>query len=316
VDLARTGCGAARIRLRLRPVRGGAPPWHRRRGCPGRHRGGSGDRGRLVRGDGSERRTNGRDPDTRRVRGDAAASRLALGQTGRGRGGGRDGRLRRLQRRRRARGAIGAPRRAPGFRSRRLPRPAALPARSCRESSGCSPAARARPRDGARAASASRSRGGRAAPCRHGACGPAADSIRPALARRGFAGAGRSPRARDRGVRRPERGCAGRGHRRPSCGSEPEPPRGARDGPPEPPVSPPVVEPASGQRAPSVRTAGLDARAGSAPPQLFEAVAATQLRAHARSPGGGCRPGSCARRGRGHGLAEPPREAREAHSYH
>lgn len=316
MDLARPGRGAARVRLRLRPVRGGAPPRHRHRGCPGRRRGGSGDGGRLVRGDGSDRRTNSRDPDARRVRGDAAASRLALGRTGRGRGRGRDGRLRRLQRRRRARGAVGAPWRAPRFRSRGLPRPAALPPRSCRASSGCSPAARARPREGARAASASRSRGGRAAPCHHGACGPAADSIRPALARRGSAGAGHPPRARDRGVRRPERGRAGRGHRRLASGYAPEPPHGARDGPPKPPVSAPVVEPASGQRAPSVRTAGLDARAGSAPPQLFEAVAATRLRARARSPGGGGRPGRCARSGRGHGLAAPPREAREARSYH
>jgi hypothetical protein len=316
VDLARTGRGAARVRLRLRPVRGGAPPRHRRRGSPGRHRGGSGFGSRLVRGDGSDRRTNNRDPDVRRVRGDAAASRLALGRTGRGRGRGRDGRLRRLERRRRARGAVGAPRRAPGFRSRGLPRPAALPARSCRAASGCNSAARARPRDGARATSAARSRGGRAAPCRHGACGPAADCIRPALARRGSAGAARPPRARDRGVRRPERGRVGRGHRRLSSGFAPEPLHSTRDGPPEPPVSAPFVEPASGQRAARVRTAGLEARAGSAPPQLFEAVTATRLRARARSPGGDGRPGGCARSGRGHGLAAPPREAREARSYH
>jgi hypothetical protein len=315
VDLARPRRGAARVRFRLRPVCGGAPPRHRRRGCPGRRRGGSGDGSRLVRGDGSDRRTNGRDPDARRVRGDAAASRLALGRTGRRRGRGRDGRLRRLQRRRGARGAVGAPWRAPGFRSRGLSRPAALPARSRGAASGCGPAARARPRDGARAASAAPSRGGCAAPCRHGACGPAANGIRPALAQRGPAGAGRPPRDRDRRVRCPERDCAGRGHGRLSSGSAPEPLHEARDGPPEPPVSAPVVEPVTGQRAPSVRTAGLDARAGSAPAQRPGAVAATQLRARVQSGDLG-RPGRCARRGCGRGLAAPPREAREARSYH
>jgi hypothetical protein len=213
VDLAGHRAGAPPVLARPRHVRERAASRrrHRRRGRqPG---GRAGGRRGLLRGLAAGRRPGDHDPDRRRLRGDAAATRLDE-RPARKRSGG--GRRRRRGRRERRRGhvRVARPSRRPGCgRSGRLRRPAR-------------PAARARPRARARACACAVHRPRAAAGFRaRGRCRPGraqSSRRRDATSRRGRAHASRG-RGAGR-VRTPAgagRGCRRDARDRRACRSEP-----------------------------------------------------------------------------------------------
>jgi hypothetical protein len=207
--VAGPGPGTAALQLRLRPLRARPPPWHRHRGAAGQRRGGTGRRGRLLCRNGADRWTHDRNPDARRLLGDAGASGRAGGGLGRGGRGGSRGWVCRIQRRGRAAGAVRAPRRSASCRPAGVSRSAALPA-AAGATALAGRAAHAGARSGVRHSAASRDCSRRADPCRRraargtaaaGAGAARADAARGA--RRGAsAGSARGAYAQEDGARK------------------------------------------------------------------------------------------------------------------